>query len=671
HRWLGFARHQETAFVWENGQRRAVARRTSHLGNGAHFSLLGTTPLAGVVTEILEQRLDPASGRLYAGHVFYGHQALATSAQSVHVRQVHSVARSWEASPCAGLGFCELEQLEDLPPLTRQVHVVEAFDEFSQPLAERVSVDLGDGEAVIARATRTIDNDPARWLLGQVTAEVVTSELDGESAARAGAVQLLPSMPSLVYEWREPQQDALFLQSAYERDSFGNVTAITHTDAGGHERRTTLAYDERGTFPVEITDALGHSRSLWWHAGLGVAQSTIDEGGLRRIVDVDGLGRTTGVRVFSTFSLTPFSPRGDDAVLEYLPDPGGMLVHLRVAGHGEEWTQYDRLGRPWREVWRGGDGALREVRRSYDVHGRPISESLPAFVGEGPQAPEQMEQMRWDGLGRPLQALHADGSVEHWAYQGLAVDQVDVAGERERSRYDGAGRLLERSRALDTVDLERLCFDYGLFEQLTRVRPDCISPDPGDAVATLDPGEAPPTIKSFEYDGLGRLIASHDPAQGPRHYAYSPFGELITAVEGNGAFTTFDYDALGRLVAKHDEDGSTTRSYDPERPGLLVEAVSPTGVIDRYDYDGFGRPLTLTKVIAGEAFVTALAYDGLDRVAAIHYPQQPGLPTVVIRHHYGANGELVGLGRSFGDEEESLWALEEQDAAGRPLREGF
>ncbi|NJN64859.1 MAG: RHS repeat-associated core domain-containing protein [Acidobacteria bacterium] len=258
-----------------------------------------------------------------------------------------------------------------------------------------------------------------------------------------------------------------------------------------------------------------------------------------------------------------------------------------------------------------------------------------------------------------------DGTAEHWTHAGLDRFHEDLGGTITRLRYDQALRLRESTRALGSPDEERLCFDYGPFEDLAQVRPSCISPLAGPTYA---PGEAPPTIKTFDYDARGNLLASHDPSEGPREFFYNGHGELDTLIDGNGNAITLTRDPLGRVTTREDIDGETTWTYDETFTGALSHSQSPDGHETHYQYDLFGRISTLTKIIAGEPYDLDFSYDAHDRLDTIHYPQADLADPFFLRHLYTETGELQAL---EGPDDQRLWTLEATDDAGRITQERF
>ncbi|NJN64402.1 MAG: RHS repeat protein, partial [Acidobacteria bacterium] len=612
--------------------------------------------MAGKPREILEQRLELDGSKLHSSHVLIAHEVVMTSPRSYLVRQRHSLARTWETTPC-GAGFCDLPQLSPLDPLTQQVHAVNEYDAFSQPLRERTVIENGDDD-LLTIVERQISNDEDAWLLGLVTRETVTSYAAGDTSSQERLQVHDPDTGAVKVEILQPGDAQLFLQTTYARDAFGNVTVVETSDAGAHTRGGSITFDPRGVFPVQLTNALGHVTTIDWHEGLAVPQQIHAPDGTRTLFDYDGFSRPTGVRVMAGL----FS-RGDDATITYLPSPVGSLrVHSTVQGHGARILDHDRLGRAVALATLTADGHWRQTESHHDPLGNLIERTLPHLQGTPSEGADHWSH---DIMGRPLTHEHPDGALEHWTHAGKLTTHVDEDGQLQRLRHDGAGRIVETIMAPGSPDEERLCLDYGPFSALTTVRPDCAAP--GQDQLWI-PGEAPPLIKHYEYDDLGRLVWSHDPGEGERHYKYSAFGEMIVSVDANDNFVSYEYDDLGRLILRSDDDGDTVWQWDTQAPGLLASASTET-VTDGYVYDTFGRLKIARQMIDGEVWAFRHEYDAFNRPSRLHYPTHPNLPPVTIRSSYGQDGSLTAQTRE-GDPS-PLWQVEQEDPAGHISQERF
>ncbi|NJK32964.1 MAG: hypothetical protein HC927_11450, partial [Deltaproteobacteria bacterium] len=577
----------------------------------------------------------------------------------------HSFSRAAELFRASAAGswlgcwqaFCEVEELVAEEPLAHTTSLL-SHDELGFLVHERTTVDTGFGLESIDVQREYIHN-LSEWLVGLPTQQTTHSIIAGETLARHESFSHDLQTGALASQTREPGDPELFLNIRYVHDAFGNVVQVAAQDGAGEVRKGTIVYDQRGRFPERFVDALGHESQLAWHGGLSLPHTATDPNGIRQLVDVDGFGRTTGVRVYAGQA-----PRGDAATVEYLPGPDGEGMEIRsaVAGHGRRSTIHDRLARIVEQRWQGPDGQFRHRVIRHDARGRVESITLPSLLG---QAPAGEERWHHDVLDRPTLHRLADGTFERWIHDGLTIQHHDFSGERSQSIHDGAGRLIESRQAVGTVDEERICFDHGHFSFLLQVRPDCLD----TALDVLAPGEAPARIKRFEYDRLGRLLESDNPSEGTRLYVWNGFGELVEELDANDNFIEYEYDLSGRPTARVDDDGITTWTWDLAGIGLLAQSESPDGIVDEYAYDAFGRVTHQTRTLGDEDFTASFVYDGLDRIAQIHYPHADNLPPFAVRHIYTVTGELAEVREHATNA--TLWVAEQFDEEGRITRERF
>lgn len=658
-RWLGFATHEITQSILHEGQWRELGRRTISFDNAEHDEALATTPGAGVPAWELEQRHDVDTGERFAELREWGHTIVPTGPLSFRMVTTSTRTRSFEPAGC--FGWCSVDELIATKPLTHAWSSVEQLDALGFVVSERSFVDLGAPTHTVEQLVleQVVEHDLDAWLLGRVTHESLTDETGDEPLTRTWSLAYAPSSGALVKDVEAPDDPDLQLTTQLEHDAFGNVIRETRADAWGETRTTAFGYDSRGRFPTSFTNPLGHVTRVHWHAGLSLPHTVADPNGVRQVLDVDGFGRTTGVRVFAGGQA-----RGDDVAIRYLPRFEGMEIHTSVVGHGQRTVELDRLGRPIAERWIGPEGLEREQRTHYDVQGRVASIDAPRFVGD---APIGSETWAYDLRDRPTMHTRVDGAYERWFYAGLMIEHRDFEGETARRHFDGAGRLFESERAPGLPEHERICFDYGPFAQLEQVREDCIG-------AELDmlappPGEALPRIERFAYDLRGRVVWTDNPSQGERLHGWTAFDELAWTFDASDRFVEFEYDALGRTLMRIDDDGVSSWLWDVERIGTVSTATGPTGVVTSHTFDAFARPITLRQEIEGESFEVRFDYDAHDRVRAIHYPQVDALPAFAVRNLYGQDGSLVGVRRLADDQ--PIWQLDEVDVDSRIVRESF
>ncbi len=119
--------------------------------------------------------------------------------------------------------------------------------------------------------------------------------------------------------------------------SFGNVSSVTDTDAGGEARTTSFTYDALDLYPRTTTNAVGHTHTVTTHSGLGVTLDSADANGvvtatwkydrfgrLREVNHADGwFERYTSTNPRNRFTTVPNGAGGTVTRDEVLVDPLG------------------------------------------------------------------------------------------------------------------------------------------------------------------------------------------------------------------------------------------------------------------------------------------------------------------------------------------------------------
>ena len=151
---------------------------------------------------------------------------------------------------------------------------------------------------------------------------------------------------------------------------------------------------------------------------------------------------------------------------------------------------------------------------------------------------------------------------------------------------------------------------------------------------------------SYQYNGLGELLSETSPDRGTTTFTYDSAGLVATRTDARGIKATFHYDALNRLTAvlyptqrtkrrgwegfwRHDRDDKRSPddvqlTYDSGRDcGLGVGrlcTVRTDADVMRFRYDAFGQATRQTDTIDGVSYVTAYAYNTLNRLTRMTYP---------------------------------------------------
>jgi YD repeat-containing protein len=397
----------------------------------------------------------------------------------------------------------------------------------------------------------------------------------------------------------------------------------------------------------------------------------------------------TNPLVYTTISVT---------VYEY--DNAGQLTKETIQhenGNDVAVTQYkyDEAGRRWQERrWAsagGPDDANDMITLySYDTRNNAKKTVRKAQIEDpnvnGIDPNDLVTERFYDLLGRLTDVNDANGGNTHYTYHegGRLYEAKDQLGNLTRHYYDNAGRLKKTVDHLGHYVLnhhdslgrtvKRIAFDSGDNKLMqTRLEYDgmghvirrAVMAD-ADSSASIDPnigmvteytydsntGNYPGLLASqtvyyggspcqsaityYEYDGLGRLTKTTDPALSKTILDYDAASRIIyrqqiddnpLASEPNLVITTeYVYDSLGRLyqqIAEPNVDDSNTwhvTSYLYDALGNREYEIKPNTRVIAYTYDALSR---LTQKIAdynaadGINQKTDYAYDRLGRQTSI------------------------------------------------------
>ncbi|MDN2708806.1 hypothetical protein O0880_05145 [Janthinobacterium sp. SUN118] len=186
-------------------------------------------------------------------------------------------------------------------------------------------------------------------------------------------------------------------------------------------------------------------------------------------------------------------------------------------------------------------------------------------------------------------------------------------------------------------------------------------------------------VKTFEYDGLGRMIFdSHPGASSGNSYQYDQLGRIVRLGNSDGTFESYSYAAGTNHVV--DERGYKSsykyRSYADHKEGLLMEVTAPevsaniiiernpNGLISSVSQDGQKRSYTydannylvsvinpetgttiygrdaagnMTSKTVGSSGRTIYTYDGQNRLISSVYPGD----TPSVTNSYNKNGKIL------------------------------
>jgi RHS repeat-associated protein len=454
-------------------------------------------------------------------------------------------------------------------------------------------------------------------------------------------------------------------------------TEITYS-AHGNPLRTTegmvareLTYDASDLHPIAEVIRPTATRTLrWemeWNNVIGEPVVVRDATGVATEIRYDGLGRIQslargGHAPYLHYryhlggprpSVETFTYDGTDDAVPALPASWTAASRWRhnVAAYtsaGEPLFQATRLDAA---RWLVGG------RRQRDALGRTtaISEAfewqgtLANLTGAALPNTAPVRTVAYDALDRPTVQTIPTGGRNTYAYRAFETTVTTDGLAPVTTFLDGQARIRRTVRTIGGV-AEAVEADYDAAGHITTMR----LPTATGAVE-----------HRFTYDTLGRLVSATDPDIGDREMTWDDGGQLVSQTNAAGQTIEFSYDGAGRLTEMTGEDSEFVYHYDdaldasafPYTAGRLAWIEEPTGRV-QLGYDAAGREVRRRRTVGtrtGET-TTSFAASGI----VLSTGDGDGLSFDIA---YDPAGRATGLG--------SLWQLETQDAAGRPLRERF
>jgi RHS repeat-associated protein len=211
---------------------------------------------------------------------------------------------------------------------------------------------------------------------------------------------------------------------------------------------------------------------------------------------------------------------------------------------------------------------------------------------------------------------------------------VDANGHRTFYTYDAFDRLVWVGQKDDggwCNALHLALYDYDVVDNLVQVTRGGYICGTTYTAGNITTG--------MDYDMLGRKEGMDDPDMGAWSYEYDAPGNLVSQTDAKEQTITFAYDDLNRLVVKDLPAGADVYyTYDEagygESVGRRTGMSDGSGTTAYYYDDERGRLSAESKTIsAAGTFTTTFAYDAMDRVVSMTYPDGEVLTTT-----YNAQG---------------------------------
>jgi RHS repeat-associated protein len=468
------------------------------------------------------------------------------------------------------------------------------------------------------KAKTTYDyDDPAR-LLSQATAAPGHDQSYDASFTPRGNV-------TSVSRWdvNDIGNNNKALTSYITYDAAGNALSITdpvgHTNSAAYaDNFSDVINNARGTFAYPTLLIDGDNKSSYLQYNFDFGSQTFSQGppplgqqtGIVQTFAYDGAARllqmtTTNTGAYTRYIYGPTYVQNFSAVNNIADDAYSVQV-------------FDGFGRVFEAAnyHPGSAGGYSAVFSIYDQMGRAVKRSNPTeingnWVPYGDDAAGRVyTEHTYDWKGRPLVTTHPDGWQQIVSYGGCGcaggevTTTTDEAGRSKRTTADVLGRMSKTEELnYDSSVYSTANYTYNSLDQISSINHE---------------GQ----IRSFAYDGYGRLQTRITPEQGTTTYSYNPDDTTNSSLDARGVTSAFTYN--GRHQVK-------TISY------AIPSGVSSTPDVT-FDYDAAGNRTSMTDSAVGAA---TYSYDSLSRMTSETRTFPVG--SYSLNYSYNYAGQLTGI----------------------------
>lgn len=435
--------------------------------------------------------------------------------------------------------------------------------------------------AGLIQITRTYYEDPISWIFKPQT--IKTLDADGNTEDE--------------------------INNTYNR--LGELTSMTHNG-----EVTTYSYDNQGNIATK-TDALGHITTYGDY-----------------------------------FAGQPQS----------VTDAMGNVSHVVMSNNGTMTSKTDALGHT--------------TRYQYDLMGRLVVETPPigtptTIKWNQPELGDEVitkgnytKTIHNNGFNQPIETIEQDVSAQrnriiydaydvsgNLNFQSFFYDQVPLTKMGKIFSFDPLGRLISTSYNFTTVNNYTTSYVYGpgnsvsltepLGNKTTYVYRAYSDPDNKQLMSIQEGNNVTTTIqrngvgqvtsiqkgnftRHYAYNANHYLVAETNPETGTTVYGRDILGNVLSEKIGEGGVITYAYDDNNRLttVTYPEAQGTLTKTYDAEG---RVSAVENGNATWSYGYDANDNQTSAKAHVGGNDYAFAYAYDGLNHLSSMSYPNQETL----------------------------------------------
>ncbi|MFH1777531.1 MAG: RHS repeat-associated core domain-containing protein [Candidatus Omnitrophota bacterium] len=417
------------------------------------------------------------------------------------------------------------------------------------------------------------------------------------------------------------------ISAEYGYDEYGNV--LTTTDARGNT--TTYTYDlVMHTYPVSVTNSLGHTVTSAYHLGTGQVLNATDANGQTSRNEYDLFQRP--VRSFGPNDNATHPASWYE--YDYSTTPAKITTYVREETNTDNpdkirtsYSFIDGLGRTIQTKTEADDPNQQIVSGTvkFNSRGEVEHKYFPYFTAKTdtytiPSYTQEKATYEYDAVGRLTRQTNPDGTFSTVQYKPGKITTTD-ANNHKISKYTNAYGQIIKIQEFNQGSIYTTLYEYDTLGNLTK---------------TTDNQN---NIISINYDTLGRKTLMDDPDMGIWSYVYDKNGNLISQTDAKNQTIYFDYDALNRLTKKHTTAEILTEYiYDDETKdfciGRLSKVMDQSGGTEFF-YDNLGREIQTIKTVNSTPYTVSRTYDALSRLNTVTYPDGE-----IVTYTYSASGGI-------------------------------
>jgi RHS repeat-associated protein len=402
------------------------------------------------------------------------------------------------------------------------------------------------------------------------------------------------------------------------QDHYGHGNTVSYTDSNGG---TTYAY------PTSVTDADGFTSTAEYNYDTGAVTKTI--------VPSKGTGQTGDPVQYLEHRMTYDSAgridrvtnQNNSAYTRYVYLPYGSVQSFTLDQSVVERyniTEFDGAGRV-RALGMNhsaSTGGYSVQYRKYDNLGRLSEQSNPtevnsAWVPVGDDSAWLWTEQTYDWKGRPLQTKYPDGNTRLNSYTGCGcaggevVTIRDERGRRRKLTMDVFGRLKQ---------VDELNWDQSVYATTTYTY---------NARNQITQSSQAGQLRTFEYDGFGRLWKRTTPEQGLTTFTYNMDDTVYQVKDARNVIQTFSYNNRRLLTSiNYNVTGDTT--------GLTAATPNVT-----FSYNSAGNRTQMTDGLGSVAY----NYNALSQLSS-ETRTFTGVNSFTLTYSYDLGGQLLSLTNS-------------------------